>query len=291
MITVSPLRYPGGKASLAGFLEETLRINGLAGCCFVEPFGGGAGAALSLLVGEHVDSVVINDLDPAIHAFWVALLTDTEAFIDLLHSTPLTIDEWDRQRNIYRQRPVSSLLQLGFAAFYLNRCNRSGIIHNGGVIGGRLQIGRWKIDARFDRSQLEQRLRLIASFSERITVCSLHGLDLLQMADAHAKNSGDRVFCFIDPPYVEKGRLLYFDGMDAEDHEQLANYLSRRRSFSWILTYDDCDEVRDMYDGFDTAPLQIAYSASRRRAGEEVLMASPGLLLPSKQSSLRVGWK
>ena len=74
MRTASPLRYPGGKAALTGFLEDVIDLNDLRGCKYFEPYAGGAGAALSLLFESVVDSIVINDFDFRIYAFWTSLL-------------------------------------------------------------------------------------------------------------------------------------------------------------------------------------------------------------------------
>lgn len=64
----SPLRYPGGKATLAGFFESAIAALGLDKPTYIEPYAGGAGAGLELLLKGVVSTVVINDLDPAIHA-------------------------------------------------------------------------------------------------------------------------------------------------------------------------------------------------------------------------------
>ena len=156
----SPLRYPGGKARLATFLGDVITLNKIVNCTFVEPFAGGAGAALTLLFLEKVDSIIINDFDKAIYSFWDSILLDTDSFIEKLETVDLTIHEWERQKEIYNSVD-STKLELGFASFYLNRTNRSGIIE-GGPIGGRNQSGKWKIDARFNRINLIERIKKIS---------------------------------------------------------------------------------------------------------------------------------
>ena len=69
-ITDSPLRYPGGKAKLYHLVRPILHENVGANSIYVEPFAGGAGLALKLLFRGDVDSLVLNDIDRNIYAFW-----------------------------------------------------------------------------------------------------------------------------------------------------------------------------------------------------------------------------
>lgn len=148
----SPLRYPGGKGKLEPFMELLIRQTGHLGGTYVEPFAGGAGIALELLEKEIVNDIVINDLDKGIYSFWRAILSETDRFINDIRNVELTIDEWNRQRQVIDNCNRYSY-ELGFATFYLNRTNRSGII-KGGVIGGTEQNGNWRMDARFNREAL-----------------------------------------------------------------------------------------------------------------------------------------
>ena len=165
-VSFSPLRYPGGKQILARVLAHLIKVNGREGGVYVEPYAGGAGAALSLLYGEFVRQIIINDKDPSIHAFWDAVLNKTANLSKLVRETPLTVEEWQRQRQIYLASKKHSALRVGFAAFYLNRRNRSGIIGNAGVIGGQKQTGKWKIDARFNREDLVARIQRVAQYRD-----------------------------------------------------------------------------------------------------------------------------
>jgi DNA adenine methylase len=130
----SPLRYPGGKSKLTAYVLETMKLNGLEGAVYVEPFAGGCSIAWYLLLNGHARKVYINDLDPAIHAFWYCVLYKTDELCELIRTTSVTMDEWHKQREIYR-KSTNDYLPLGFATFFLNRTNRSGII-KAGVIGG-----------------------------------------------------------------------------------------------------------------------------------------------------------
>ena len=285
MRTSSPLRYPGGKAALAGLIRSVRRLNGLGHRTIAEPFGGGAGASLSLLALEEVSEIYINDADPAIYDLWWAITQRPQKFADLIERTPLTMREWRRQRGIYRSTRTTSRLRRGFAAFYLNRCNRSGIIVNGGPIGGIEQKGKWKLDARFNRVDLRERCRKIAQFGSRIAVSCEDGLEFIDRLDSA------RTFFFIDPPYFEKGPTLYLNTLKASYHKSLANRLMDMRDASWVLTYDDCPQVRSLYKGWAAIrPFSLRYAAAERRGGRELLITPKGMYLPRWQPSEAIGW-
>src|SRR5690554_5214552 len=152
--TASPLRYPGGKSCMLDLTTAILRANGLERSHYAEPYAGGCGLALELLYGGFVADIHINDIDPSIWAFWHCVLNETDAFLDRVRKTPVTIDEWLEQREYLRSGKTDDVLALGFCAFYLNRTNRSGIIKGGGVIGGLAQTGNYKIDCRYNTERL-----------------------------------------------------------------------------------------------------------------------------------------
>ena len=184
----SPLRYPGGKAPMAGLLREIRELNDLGSYAVAEPFAGGAGAALSLLLSGDAPRIGINDLDPAIHDFWRSAVYDSEALLACLDASPVSVAEWRRWRGIARAADASPLAR-GFAAFYLNRSNRSGIIKNGSVIGGLGQGGRWKIGARFNKRTLRARLERIARARDRIRVSNSDGLEFIRGSTHGARSS------------------------------------------------------------------------------------------------------
>ena len=285
MNNASPLRYPGGKSTMAGLLGRLRKLNGLGDHSIAEPFAGGAGASLGLLFNEETPSITINDADPAIYDFWWTLLNEEEEFAKMLSSTRASMAEWRRQRDTYRSTKRISRLRRAFAAFYLNRCNRSGIIMNGGPIGGIKQTGKWKIDARYNKKDLQQRCNKIAEYKDRITVSSLDGLEFIRHQEARS------TFFFIDPPYYDKGKTLYLNALDDEYHRTLAAQLRAMKDTAWVLTYDDCPEIRKMYrDWARIRPFSLRYSATERRQGREIMIVPEWMRLPSVQGSAAIRW-
>ena len=271
----SPLRYPGGKATLAGFFESTIQALGLDKPTYVEPYAGGAGAGLELLLKDIVGMVVINDLDPAIHACWKAMIKDAESFLRLLTKTPLTVDEWKNQREVYRRRHDADVdpLALGFATFYLNRTSRSGVL-GAGVIGGFAQAGTYKIDARFDKAVLRARIEKLAELSAKIRVTKQDGAARLR-----EYLPKDNVFAYVDPPYVEKGSSLYMSAFKEEDHRELAKVLNGHANMNWVLTYDVADLIKSLYKAREVSEFRLLYSAHLRGTKDELKRTSASELI------------
>jgi DNA adenine methylase len=269
----SPLRYPGGKSSLTGFLSRALISLQLDGATYVEPFAGGAGAGISLLLQSRVARVVINDLDPAVHAFWSSVTARGADFADRVEGVPLTLDEWRHQREVYRRGAGSSVdaFELGFAFFYLNRTNRSGVL-NAGVIGGQAQAGKYRIDARFNREQLASRLRAIYELRDSIHVTSRDGRAVIEQYAAV-----DNTLLYVDPPYVQMGGSLYLNSFTESDHALLATCLNRNSSANWVLTYDDVTLIRDLYAERYYTTFELTYAASNRGKASELMILSDTL--------------
>jgi len=270
-VMASPLRYPGGKGALYARLRKVVRDNGLAGCTYVEPYAGGAGAGLALLVTGQVSKVVINDLDPAIHAFWASLIADPDALIARIKKVPLTVKEWRRQKEVYSSRP-DDIAALGFATFYLNRTNRSGVL-NGGPIGGLDQTGNYLIDARFNRDELAERMRTLGLFKDQIKVTSTDGRAVVRKYASKANT-----FVYADPPYFEKAGSLYMNYFKAADHEALAKDLNGKADGSWLLTYDAVPQVETLYADRRIRRFGLNYSAHRVTKATEVAVLSDSLI-------------
>lgn len=271
---ISPLRYPGGKSYLYGRLRAIIRANELTSSTYVEPYAGGAGAALGLLVTGQVKRIVINDLDPAIYAFWTAVVTEPKAFSQMVQSAILNIKEWIRQKDIYLTDSRDEYLRLGFATFYLNRTNRSGAL-NGGPIGGKDQTGNYKIDARFNKETLLERLRLIALHSNRISVSNADGISIIE------KYSTDpSALIYADPPYFEKAGSLYLNSFEESDHAALASCLNSLGDTRWILTYDNVPQVAALYSGRRRQLVSLNYSAHRVMKTKEIMILSDSVMDP-----------
>lgn len=268
----SPLRYPGGKNRLVPLIKRLISDNGLTGCSYAEPFAGGASVALALLLDGFAKKVYINDIDPAVYAFWHCVLNETEAFVSKIVNSPLRIEEWHRQKEILKRKVDVNLLDLGFSFFFLNRTNRSGII-NGGVIGGLDQQGNWLMDCRFNRDALSAKIEKIAEFRHQISISCQDSEDFMRSF----RLSHEQMFFYIDPPYFEKGKRLYTNFYNEADHKALASFIKSDLSGHWVVTYDNHPFIRDIYKPFPIYEFELDYSAAGRKTGREVLIHSKDL--------------
>lgn len=273
----SPLRYPGGKSLMTNFFVDLFHRNGLQEIVYAEPYAGGAGAAINLLVNGHVNEIAINDANIGIYSFWNALVNESERFIQTINTIPVTLTEWYTQRDIV-QKSTKPSFELGVATFFMSRTNRSGVIF-GGAIGGsteeKQQNAKYKIDCRFNKKDLAQRLEIITANKNRIRVCNEDALAFLRQLD-------NDVFVYLDPPYYVKGKSLYMNHYTDKDHKGLASFLQNEAHFNWVLSYDDVPQIREMYMNSDLYRFPLKYTVSKKQVGYELLTHSRTLEFPEK---------
>ena len=273
MISKSPLRYPGGKVKLYPFMEQLIRQNTVDPPIYVEPFAGGAGLALELLFNGNVERIMINDLDPAIYSFWYSITNEETfyLFINRVSEVDININEWKIQKDIYMHQDIHNKLELGFATFFLNRCNRSGIL-KAGPIGGQKQIGNYRIDCRFNKDRLIPLLRKIYDNRNRIDVTNLNAEEFIEYIDMNY----DNLFIYLDPPYVDKGYQLYKNSFTKEDHVSLSKKIKKLKN-KWFVTYDNTDLIKELYSDCKTEIFNIQYSAGSKRVENEIAVYSDSI--------------
>lgn len=276
--TPSPLRYPGGKTSILPLISKIIAGNKLDKGHYVEPYAGGCGLALSLLFKGYVHELHLNDLDRSISCFWDAILNHTDNFIEKIISTDITIKEWHQQREIQHNKDAASDLDLAFSSFFLNRTNRSGVILKAGVIGGLAQAGKYKLDCRFNKSGLIERIRRIEKYKHRI---HLYNLDAVEFINQTSQSLPEKSVYCVDPPYFVKGSTLYTNFYQKEDHKEIADTLNNLNR-PWILTYDNAPAIQELYKNRKQYRFNLNYSAAHKRIGTELLITSDNLSLSSE---------
>lgn len=274
----SPLRYPGGKRKLEPLMEFLIKETGHYGGTYIEPFAGGAGIAFELLEKNIVKDVVINDLDKGIYSFWRAILTETDRFIDDIRNVELNISEWNKQREIINNCSRYSY-ELGFATFYLNRTNRSGII-KGGVIGGIEQSGKWKIDARFNRDDIIKRITKIVANKKHI---HLYNKDVESFIKNYLPKYQQNAFVYFDPPYFEKGKQLYLNFFSYDDHVRIEKLINEQVDCDWVITYDDVKEIAEIYKNHSLFRFDLNYSAGVKRKASEIIVFKRHSMIPETE--------
>lgn len=276
MIYYSPLRYPGGKGRLSSYFKQIYTTNSLCGGLYIEPYAGGASIALSLLIDGYASEVIINDIDSSIYAFWYSVINKTEELCRLINDTPINVETWNLQHGIHKERDKHNLLEIGFSTFFLNRTNRSGIL-NAGIIGGKSQSGRWKIDARFNKSELISRIQRISRHRAKI---KLHNLDAISLIEQIIDGLPEKTFIYFDPPYFMKGKDLYLNFYETDDHTNVANKISKIKLQKWVVTYDHVSFINKLYKKYRKTKYTLNYSASRACKGNELMIFSDNLKIP-----------
>ena len=281
----SPLRYPGGKKFLFKFLNDIIKLNNLNDGIYIEPFCGGSGAALSLLLTEKVYKVVLNDIDYGIYAFWKSILKQNERFIKKIIKTPISISEYKKQRQILFNSKKTDLFEIGFATFYLNRCNRSGIL-KAGPIGGFEQDSNWNINARFNKEDLIHRIKLISIYSERIDIYNYDAIAFINKhLFAYLKNDS-RILLYNDPPYYKKGNDLYRHYFEETHHISFARYFNYFHKVKWLISYDDSQFISELYEGHNFNFVNLNYFTNKSKLGREIIISSQDCILPTDLKSI-----
>lgn len=270
MKNYSPLRYPGGKTKLLPYISKFIDRNALEGYTYVEPFAGGCGIALGLLYENKVEKIIINDYDKSIYAFWYSVLNHCEELCNLIENTSLDIDEWKIQRMIQTSKEkISDLLILGFSTLYLNRTNRSGII-KAGVIGGKFQNGNYKMDCRFNKPDIIERIKLIHSMKDKIQLYNYDAVNLIKMLS----DMDNKFFIYYDPPYYEKGQSLYVNFYDHSNHLELSEFIKTNSIDRWIVSYDNVTQIQKMYTPHRHVQYELSYTAQKKYTGKEIMFFS-----------------
>ncbi len=272
----SPLRYPGGKNKLSKFISKVCIDNDIKGH-YVEPYAGGASVALYLLLEDKVDKITINDFDRSIYAFWHSVLRNTKKLCDLIENTEINIENWQKAKNIQKNKSKENLLDLGFSTFFLNRTNFSGII-NAGVIGGPGQNGKYKIDCRFNKKELIKRIKLIAKHKKQIKLYNLDALKLIKKIEKESDNN--QTIFYFDPPYYLKASSLYMNYYKNNQHKEVAEAIKNIRNINWIVSYDNTLEIEKIYNWISSKFIKkysFNHSAYRAKEGNEILFFSNSL--------------
>lgn len=281
----SPLRYPGGKGKLAPFMGLMINKMDIKNGTYIEPFAGGAGVALMLLMEGYVEDIVINDYDKAIYSVWRAIVKDSENFVDRILHTKVDIEEWKKQKEVYVGQNDKYSLDLAFATFFLNRTNRSGIL-KGGPIGGFEQMGNYGIDARYNAERLVERIRGIAKYKKHIKV---YNKEIVSFIENVLPHYGQNSLTYFDPPYFNKGPELYKNFFGKQDHAKIARLILNEVPGNWIITYDDTPEIVELYQQQCIRRYDLNYSVANTGKSSEIIIFNDECYCPTNQELLGQG--
>jgi DNA adenine methylase len=233
----TPFRYAGGKTWFVPFFKLYAQRRGQLEH-LVEPFAGGAIVGLTAAIEGWAKRVTLAELDPDVSAVWATILRG--------HGRWLA----DRVRNFrFSARSVESVLtadsrsarNVAFATILRNRIHRGGILApRAGVLKrGERNNG---LGSRWYPETLANRILEIVKHKKHISFVQGDGLQLLRTMRRRKS-----VTFFIDPPYPNAGKRLYFCS-DVEPRRifEAASELNGEV----ILTYEDTSEIRGLCTEF-----------------------------------------
>ena len=144
------------------------------------------------------------------------------------------------------------------------------------IIGGQEQRGAYKIDARYNSLNLINKIRNIAEKREQIVLLNQDAKELLQPQQLRRYY---KTFINLDPPYVKKGAQLYKNAFTDVDHREVSQFISNWNR-KWIVTYDICPLVAEIYRDFRSSYLDVTYSVRMSKKAQENIFFSNNLELP-----------
>jgi len=227
--TISPLRYPGGKAELVRHICPLIgRAKELR-----EVFAGGGSTSLMILAQAQVERVWMNDFDINVATFWDIIIHDVKGLVAKWDNYQMSQDAaMEYQRSLYPPHGTTNALpkvERAFRRLVLSQQCFSGD-PQGGVNQSLRVTNKEKITARLHAAH-----NLLAG-KAKVTQ-----LDFQEVIAA----PGNDVVLYVDPPYVKAGGM-YRHGFDDADHHRLMEIL-RRTPHRWLLSYDDHPLVRRLY--------------------------------------------
>ncbi len=292
--TLSFVRYPGGKSKLrdqiAKRLAEQTEHEGLE---YREPFFGGGSIGLKI-VSDNADitRLWINDKDVGIACLWTAVIRHHDEFKERVCSFTPTVEAFYELR--HELTTLSAMptepgrtVDLGFKKLAIHQISYSGLgTKSGGPLGGVGQKSQYKIDCRWSSDYICKKVDklhdLFAAIEVRGNCCT--NLDFADVIE----DTECRCLLYVDPPYYVKGNDLYQHGFTPEDHERLAGAL-RKTEHAWVLSYDDCDEVRQLYQWAHVESLDVNYSITAikdKDTGERLSRTKSELIIGPKRARL-----
>lgn len=272
----TPLRYPGDKVKLTDFFKMVFRHNSLLGGHYVEPYAGGAGIALNLLTQGYVSCIHLNDLSPAVFAFWHSVINQPEELCRAIHDVKITKEEWLKQEAILNTPADHSLLEVGFSNFFLNRTNRPGVLWKNAFREIK-QNELGAIDPRFNKNELIRRIEWIAMFRPRIRLYNLDADDFIKSV---LPTLSSESLVYLDPPYYVKGWRPYEGDYSHDGHANIAKLVKEQIDQYWVVSYDNVPEAIEMYKGYSSMAYDIKHRARDSYIGAEIMFFSDRLIIP-----------
>jgi DNA adenine methylase len=266
----SLFRYPGGKSWLVPEVRKWLVSSTIRPSIFVEPFGGGAIAGLTVAAEGLVDKVLLSEIDAGVSAVWRTIFRGREDDVAwLCQRIGDFVVSLENVRTVL-DAPTRNLREAAFKTILRNRMQRGGVMAPG---AGLLKLGedRKGLASRWYPETLIKRIEALRGIRGRI---KFERADAFEILRRHADDPG--AYFFVDPPYTaggrNAGRRLYENS--EIDHQILFSQMASVRG-SFMMTYDDVPAVRGMAleHGFRLSTVQM--KTTHHKVINELLICKP----------------
>ena len=275
--TVTPLRYPGGKTWLFEYVKEFLHFHELESKIVVEPYAGSASISVGLLRGNLMKEAYIGEKDPIIVSFWNAVLTRNDELVEYISTLEVTMETWFALKKYLSPTSTTNydIVEVAGAFLFYNRTNYSGII-KGGPLGGKKQLSPYKLDCRFNKERIIERIRGLKGLYGRLHIVESDGLVFMQeMSSKFPEDS----FFYVDPPYYGAGKDLYRFYFTDMEHESLSDFLTNLDP-PWLLSYDNAEFIRNLYQMRTKFPVYTDYQSGHLKREVKELLISNRIIPP-----------
>ncbi len=253
--TKPPAPYIGGKRILAATIIK--RINATPHKSYVEPFCGMGGVFFRR--DQKPKCEVINDYNGEVTNLFRILQRHYTPFMDMMKFSLTSRQDFDRLQNTNE----NTLTDLERAArfLYLQKAAFGGKVtgQNFGV-----SIGS---DARFNTVKLRPILEKLHARLSSVLI------ENLGYAECIKKYDRPTTLFYLDPPYWGTEDVYGEHLFSKADFEKLAIQLSKIKG-SFILSLNDCPEIRETFNAFNMEEVGVTYSVSQTKtksAGELII--------------------
>ena len=139
---------------------------------------------------------------------------------------------------------------------------------------------------RFHREHLIQRIYGISMYKDRI---HLYNKDINSFLSNYVPRYSNNSFIYFDPPYYEKGKELYLNFLQHQDHVKIKSRIEQLRITDWIITYDNCPEILNLYHDHICRRMRWNYSAATKRSVDEIVIFQNEAMIPVEKELEKYG--
>lgn len=263
-------KYPGGK----GFVDQHIItvINNYAKNHninkYFEPFVGSGRTFYTLLtLSPYISKFIINDKDPAISAIWTACIKNPNKLIYSITNTNICESLFHKYIIDLKYQKDNYTLENSY-----NIALKKLFVHQHSYLGlGEKSKKPLITSDEWDVSTMSHKINNIYKNSNKILFKKCFNQDCFNFISTC--EDGDLIY--LDPPSYNHEKSMYKYGLQTYEHNKLAKYLKEIKC-GWILSYNDCAEIRNLYNWAHYKTFDIEYHLYKKKYVKKELIISSG---------------